>query len=190
GRRDQRSAGPEDQQQRRLQQGSRWTEERPDDPRLRDQQRRPQRPVPVGLPLPENSLTVMCWVLGAGVLAPSTKHSALSTTQSADTIRAVTDEIFMRRALDLAERGRYGVSPNPMVGCVIVRDGTIIGEGWHHRAGEPHAEIEALRTCDARGATMYVTLEPCCHHGRTPPCTNAIRDAGIARVVVAMRDPN
>src|SRR5439155_6668551 len=94
--------------------------------------------------------------------------------------------------LDLAERGRYGVSPNPMVGCVIVRDGSIIGEGWHHRAGEAHAEVEALRNCsgDPRGATMYVTLEPCCHQGRTPPCTNAIREAGIARVVIAMRDPN
>ena len=102
----------------------------------------------------------------------------------------MTDDIFMRRALELAERGRYGVSPNPMVGCVIVRDGTIIGEGWHHRAGEAHAEVDALRKCDARGATMYVTLEPCCHHGRTPPCTEAIREAGVARVVIAMRDPN
>lgn len=98
----------------------------------------------------------------------------------------------MRRALELAQRGLYGVSPNPMVGCVIARDGTIVGEGWHHRAGEAHAEVEALRACteDPRGATMYVTLEPCCHHGRTPPCTTAIRDAGIARVVIAMRDPN
>jgi diaminohydroxyphosphoribosylaminopyrimidine deaminase / 5-amino-6-(5-phosphoribosylamino)uracil reductase len=102
----------------------------------------------------------------------------------------VADDIFMRRALELAERGRYGVSPNPMVGCVIVRDGTIIAEGWHRRAGEAHAEVDALRKCDARGATMYVTLEPCCHTGRTPPCTNAIREAGVARVVIAMRDPN
>ena len=96
----------------------------------------------------------------------------------------------MRRALELAERGRYSVSPNPMVGCVIVRDGNIIGEGWHHRAGEPHAEIEALRQCDARGATMVVTLEPCAHHGRTPPCAEAIIEAGVGSVVVAMRDPN
>jgi diaminohydroxyphosphoribosylaminopyrimidine deaminase/5-amino-6-(5-phosphoribosylamino)uracil reductase len=96
----------------------------------------------------------------------------------------------MRRALDLAARGRYSVSPNPMVGCVIVRDGNVIGEGWHHRAGEPHAEIEALRDCDVRGATMIVTLEPCVHHGRTPPCTDAILNAGIAHVVVAMRDPH
>jgi len=96
----------------------------------------------------------------------------------------------MRRALNLAERGRYSVSPNPMVGCVIVRDGNVIAEGWHRRAGEPHAEIEALRNVDARGATMFVTLEPCTHHGRTPPCVDAIIDAGIARVVIAMCDPH
>jgi diaminohydroxyphosphoribosylaminopyrimidine deaminase/5-amino-6-(5-phosphoribosylamino)uracil reductase len=99
-------------------------------------------------------------------------------------------ESFMRRALDLARRGRFSVSPNPMVGCVIVRDGDVIGEGWHHRAGEPHAEIEALSRCeDARDATMYVTLEPCSHHGRTPPCTDAIVKAGIATVVFAAHDP-
>jgi diaminohydroxyphosphoribosylaminopyrimidine deaminase/5-amino-6-(5-phosphoribosylamino)uracil reductase len=98
---------------------------------------------------------------------------------------------FMRRALFLAEQGRYSVSPNPMVGCVIVRDGSVIAEGWHRRAGEPHAEIEALRACpDPRGATMYVTLEPCAHHGRTPPCAEAVIAAGIAKVVVAMRDPH
>src|SRR5215212_9330025 len=97
----------------------------------------------------------------------------------------------MRRALALAENGRYSTSPNPMVGCVIVRDGNIIAEGWHRRAGEPHAEIEALRNCaEARGATMYVTLEPCAHHGRTGPCADAIVDAGLARVVVAMTDPH
>jgi diaminohydroxyphosphoribosylaminopyrimidine deaminase/5-amino-6-(5-phosphoribosylamino)uracil reductase len=97
----------------------------------------------------------------------------------------------MRRALDLAARGRYSVSPNPMVGCVIVCDGNVIAEGWHRRAGEPHAEIEALRNVDdARGATMFITLEPCNHHGRTPPCADAIVAAGIARVVIAMRDPH
>jgi diaminohydroxyphosphoribosylaminopyrimidine deaminase/5-amino-6-(5-phosphoribosylamino)uracil reductase len=96
----------------------------------------------------------------------------------------------MRRALDLAARGRYSVSPNPMVGCLLVRDGNVIAEGWHHRAGEPHAEIEALRGVDARGATMIVTLEPCNHHGRTPPCADAIIAAGITRVVIAMRDPH
>jgi diaminohydroxyphosphoribosylaminopyrimidine deaminase/5-amino-6-(5-phosphoribosylamino)uracil reductase len=106
----------------------------------------------------------------------------------ATTIASV--EELMRRALDLAERGRYSVSPNPMVGCVIVRDGNVIAEGWHHRAREAHAEIEALRDCDARGATIVVTLEPCAHHGRTPPCVDAIIDAGIAHVVVAMRDPH
>jgi diaminohydroxyphosphoribosylaminopyrimidine deaminase/5-amino-6-(5-phosphoribosylamino)uracil reductase len=97
----------------------------------------------------------------------------------------------MRRALDLAARGRYSVSPNPMVGCVIVRDGNVIAEGWHHRAGEPHAEVEALRNIDdAHGATMFVPLEPCVHHGRTPPCVDAIVAAGVSRVVIAMRDPH
>jgi diaminohydroxyphosphoribosylaminopyrimidine deaminase/5-amino-6-(5-phosphoribosylamino)uracil reductase len=96
----------------------------------------------------------------------------------------------MRRALELAERGRYTVSPNPMVGCLLVRDATVIAEGWHHRAGEPHAEIEALRDVDAHGATMVVTLEPCAHHGRTPPCVDAIIAAGITRVVIAMLDPH
>src|SRR4051812_36145202 len=98
---------------------------------------------------------------------------------------------LMRRALALAERGRFSVSPNPMVGCVLVRDGEVIAEGWHRRAGDAHAEVEALQNCaDPRGATMYVTLEPCAHFGRTPPCTDAIIAAGISRVVIAMRDPH
>jgi diaminohydroxyphosphoribosylaminopyrimidine deaminase/5-amino-6-(5-phosphoribosylamino)uracil reductase len=99
---------------------------------------------------------------------------------------------FMARALELAERGRYTVSPNPMVGCVIVRGGDVIAEGWHERAGGPHAEIVALRnaTTDVRGATMYVTLEPCSHHGRTPPCSDAVIASGISHVVIAMSDPN
>jgi diaminohydroxyphosphoribosylaminopyrimidine deaminase/5-amino-6-(5-phosphoribosylamino)uracil reductase len=97
----------------------------------------------------------------------------------------------MRRALDLAEQGRYSTSPNPMVGCVIVRDGAVIGEGFHRRAGEAHAEIEALRvTGDARGATLYVNLEPCAHHGRTPPCADAVIAAGVTKVVIAMTDPH
>lgn len=97
----------------------------------------------------------------------------------------------MQRALALAEQGRCSVSPNPMVGCVIVRDGVAIAEGWHRRAGEAHAEIEALRHCEnARGATMYVTLEPCSHHGRTPPCVEAVIASGVSRVVIAMSDPN
>jgi diaminohydroxyphosphoribosylaminopyrimidine deaminase/5-amino-6-(5-phosphoribosylamino)uracil reductase len=105
--------------------------------------------------------------------------------------RVVTDEQFMRRALELAERGRYTVSPNPMVGCVIGRDGVVIAEGWHRRAGEAHAEIDALQQCDdPRGATMYVTLEPCSHRGRTGPCADAVIGAGVSRVVVAMEDPN
>jgi diaminohydroxyphosphoribosylaminopyrimidine deaminase / 5-amino-6-(5-phosphoribosylamino)uracil reductase len=103
----------------------------------------------------------------------------------------VTDESFMARALELARNGRYTVSPNPMVGCAIVRDGAVIAEGWHRRAGEAHAEIEALRNCpDPRGATMYVTLEPCSHHGRTPPCAEAVIASGVSRVVVAMEDPH
>lgn len=102
-----------------------------------------------------------------------------------------TDERFMRRALELAEQGRFTTSPNPMVGCVLVKDGAVAGEGFHHRAGEAHAEIEALRACaDPRGATAYVTLEPCAHHGRTGPCADALIEAGVARVVVATRDPN
>jgi diaminohydroxyphosphoribosylaminopyrimidine deaminase / 5-amino-6-(5-phosphoribosylamino)uracil reductase len=103
----------------------------------------------------------------------------------------MNDEALMRRALELAERGRYSVSPNPMVGCVFVRDGVVLAEGWHQRAGEAHAEIEALRNCgDARGATAVVTLEPCVHQGRTPPCVDALIRAGVARVVIATRDPH
>jgi diaminohydroxyphosphoribosylaminopyrimidine deaminase/5-amino-6-(5-phosphoribosylamino)uracil reductase len=97
----------------------------------------------------------------------------------------------MARALQLAERGYYSAKPNPRVGCVLVKDDRIIGEGYHYAAGKPHAEIEALRnTSEPRGATAYVTLEPCCHHGRTPPCANALIEAGIARVVYAVGDPN
>ncbi len=102
------------------------------------------------------------------------------------------DEEYMQRALELAARGLYGTAPNPMVGAVIVRDGRIIGEGWHERYGQLHAERNALKNCsgDPRGATMYVTLEPCCHYGKQPPCTEAIIAAGISRVVVASGDPN
>jgi diaminohydroxyphosphoribosylaminopyrimidine deaminase / 5-amino-6-(5-phosphoribosylamino)uracil reductase len=98
----------------------------------------------------------------------------------------------MRRALELAERGRGRTSPNPMVGAVIVKDGAVIAEGWHGKAGLPHAEIEALREAGgaARGAAMYVNLEPCAHFGQTPPCAPAVADAGIARVVAGMQDPN
>jgi diaminohydroxyphosphoribosylaminopyrimidine deaminase/5-amino-6-(5-phosphoribosylamino)uracil reductase len=98
----------------------------------------------------------------------------------------------MARALRLAERGLYTTTPNPRVGCVIARDGEILGEGFHQRAGEPHAEIHALQRAGARarGATVYVTLEPCTHHGRTPPCVDALVAAGVSRVVAAMQDPN
>ena len=124
-----------------------------------------------------------------------------------------TDHAFMARALQLARRGLYSTSPNPRVGCVIVRDGLVIGEGWHEKAGQPHAEAAALAATDsvpsvsgtprrgqvtvrsdsggaARGATAYVTLEPCSHYGRTPPCADALIAAGVRRVVVAMEDPN
>jgi diaminohydroxyphosphoribosylaminopyrimidine deaminase/5-amino-6-(5-phosphoribosylamino)uracil reductase len=98
----------------------------------------------------------------------------------------------MARAVQLADRGRYTTDPNPRVGCVIVRAGEVVGEGWHRKAGEPHAERLALAAAGeaARGATAYVTLEPCSHHGRTPPCADALIDAGVARVVAAMQDPN
>ena len=98
----------------------------------------------------------------------------------------------MARALRLAERGLYTTQPNPRVGCVIARADEVVGEGWHQRAGEPHAEVFALREAGARaqGATAYVTLEPCAHHGRTPPCADALIAAGIARVVAACTDPN
>ncbi|WP_434627844.1 bifunctional diaminohydroxyphosphoribosylaminopyrimidine deaminase/5-amino-6-(5-phosphoribosylamino)uracil reductase RibD [Pseudomonas sp. Z1-14] len=106
--------------------------------------------------------------------------------------QAVLDAHYMARALELARRGHYSTHPNPRVGCVIVRDGVVVGEGWHIRAGEPHAEVHALRAAadKARGATAYVTLEPCSHHGRTPPCADALVNAGVARVVAAMQDPN
>lgn len=99
---------------------------------------------------------------------------------------------MMSRALKLAKRGIYTTAPNPNVGCVIVRDGEVVGEGHHHRAGEPHAEVHAMRMAGdkAEGATAYVTLEPCSHYGRTPPCAQGLIKAKVARVVCAMEDPN
>jgi diaminohydroxyphosphoribosylaminopyrimidine deaminase/5-amino-6-(5-phosphoribosylamino)uracil reductase len=102
------------------------------------------------------------------------------------------ESVRMARALELAARGLYTTDPNPRVGCVLVRDGEVVGEGWHARAGEPHAEVMALRAAAgrARGAVAYVTLEPCCHTGRTPPCADALIAAGITHVVCATVDPN
>jgi diaminohydroxyphosphoribosylaminopyrimidine deaminase/5-amino-6-(5-phosphoribosylamino)uracil reductase len=102
------------------------------------------------------------------------------------------DRRHMARALELAERGLYTTTPNPRVGCVIVRDGEVAGEGWHERAGAAHAEVNALAQAGqrARGATAYVSLEPCAHQGRTGPCTQALIEAGVARVVAALQDPN
>jgi diaminohydroxyphosphoribosylaminopyrimidine deaminase/5-amino-6-(5-phosphoribosylamino)uracil reductase len=101
------------------------------------------------------------------------------------------DDAYMARALELAERGRGFVEPNPLVGAVVVRDGRIVGEGFHQRYGEAHAEVNALAAAGekARGATVYVTLEPCCHHGKTPPCTDALLAAGVVRVAAALTDP-
>ena len=106
---------------------------------------------------------------------------------------SVADHEHMARALQLAALGRYSTAPNPAVGCVLTDPaGHVVGEGWHRRAGEPHAEIHALRASQGRerGGTVYVTLEPCAHHGRTPPCVDAVLAAAPARVVVAMEDPN
>jgi len=102
------------------------------------------------------------------------------------------DRSAMQRALELAARALNSTDPNPRVGCVIAREGRIVGEGWHERAGEPHAEVAALRAAGPRaeGASVYVTLEPCSHYGRTPPCVEALRAAGVARVVYATADPN
>ncbi len=106
--------------------------------------------------------------------------------------KKMIDQTYMAQALQLAQQGLYSTHPNPRVGCVIVKNGVVVGQGWHQCAGEPHAEVHALREAgtQAKGATAYVTLEPCSHHGRTPPCANALVSAGVARVVTAMQDPN
>jgi diaminohydroxyphosphoribosylaminopyrimidine deaminase / 5-amino-6-(5-phosphoribosylamino)uracil reductase len=114
------------------------------------------------------------------------------TTGSSGLSSRMTDEALLGRALELAERGRGTTAPNPVVGAVLVTGGEVIAEGWHERAGGPHAEIVALEAAGerARGATLFVTLEPCAHHGRTPPCADALVAAGVARVVAAVEDPN
>lgn len=121
--------------------------------------------------------------------AKSTQHLNMNESTS----NLPPDDLFwMRRAIELARLGQYSTKPNPNVGCVIVKDAQLLGEGYHPRAGQPHAEVFALRQAgeQARGATAYVTLEPCAHYGRTPPCAKALVDAGVAKVVVACPDPN
>jgi diaminohydroxyphosphoribosylaminopyrimidine deaminase/5-amino-6-(5-phosphoribosylamino)uracil reductase len=104
----------------------------------------------------------------------------------------MNDVLYMAKAIQLAQQGLYTTQPNPRVGCVVVKDGHIVGEGFHARAGQPHAEVFALRQAgaQAQGATAYVTLEPCAHYGKTPPCANALVQAGVARVVMASLDSN
>jgi len=121
--------------------------------------------------------------MGTGAGAPGMSSMAQGFTSQ--------DEVWMRRALALAARGQGRVEPNPMVGCVLVRNGRVVGEGYHRRFGGPHAEVNALSAAgvQARGATVYVTLEPCCHFGKTPPCTDALVAAGSRKVIAAMRDP-
>jgi diaminohydroxyphosphoribosylaminopyrimidine deaminase/5-amino-6-(5-phosphoribosylamino)uracil reductase len=127
----------------------------------------------------------------SNTVIPSTPPSIGEPSPSSSQA-GLNDQYYMAHALRLAERGLWSTDPNPRTGCVIVRDGEIVGEGWHQVAGEPHAEIHALQMAKekAKGATGYVTLEPCCHYGRTPPCTEALINAGISRIVVATTDPN
>src|SRR5262245_5874160 len=122
----------------------------------------------------------------------ASRTSTGPTIGSSASSRRMSDVAWLERALELAERGRGTTAPNPVVGAVLVRDGEVVGEGWHERAGGPHAEVVALEAAGehARGATRFVTLEPCAHHGRTPPCANALVEAGVSRVVAAVGDPN
>src|SRR6185437_2136784 len=122
----------------------------------------------------------------------SANSSAAFAPTPTATIEAMNDAPFMRAALNLARRGLGTVWPNPAVGCVIVRDGEVVGRGWTQSGGRPHAETEALARAGAaaKGATAYVTLEPCCHHGRTPPCSDALIAAGVRQVVAAVEDPD
>lgn len=125
-------------------------------------------------------------------IASESKIPPLTDEQGSEKNETFSDHYYMAYALQLAERGLWTTAPNPRVGCVIVQAGQIVGEGWHQIAGEPHAEIHALQMAKekAKGATCYVTLEPCCHHGKTPPCTDALIKAGVTRVVIAVTDPN
>src|SRR5262249_26770088 len=130
-----------------------------------------------------NSQTSVPYVRANSQAARSAGHRAVTMNAN--------DQLWMQRALQLAEQGRGHVEPNPLVGALIVRNGNIVGAGWHEKFGEPHAEINAITAAgdSAEDATLYVTLEPCCHQGKTPPCTDAIIRAGITRVVAALEDP-
>ena len=141
-----------------------------------------------GTLLPEHDNKIKCSGISYENAANAHRNAAKPNGNAAGT----RDESFMRLVLTLAEKGMGHTSPNPMVGSVIVKDGRIIGQGYHKRYGEPHAERNALASCteDPSGATMYVTLEPCCHYGKQPPCTDAIISAGISRVVTGSGDPN
>ena len=144
------------------------------------------------MPPEENSSGGIFVLANCVVFAWSTTSTCQDGIEQNGIVMNDIDESYMREALRIAEHARGRTSPNPLVGAVIVREGTIIASGWHRAAGEPHAEIHALRMAGelARGATLYVTLEPCAHHGRTPPCVEAVIAAGIARVVIALSDPN
>ncbi len=127
----------------------------------------------------------------------SGKRKTKETEEGLESIKLVTEQVktfepYMQRAIDLAEQARGKTSPNPMVGAVIIKGGRIVGEGFHEKAGQPHAEINALKEAgtEARGSTMVITLEPCNHYGRTPPCTAALVEAGVSRVIVGLMDPN
>ena len=122
------------------------------------------------------------------MMSPLELKPAFMTNLSQD----AKDHLYMSEALRLAKKGVFTAQPNPRVGCVLVKNDEVIGRGWHRKAGEPHAEVYAIKQAGllAKGATAYVTLEPCSHFGKTPPCANALIEAGVARVVTAMQDPN
>src|SRR5262249_17539435 len=128
----------------------------------------------------------------AGTALAAERQDRPGILSTAMTVTTDTDSLHLARAIELARRGVGAVKPNPAVGPVVARDGEVLGEGWHERFRSPHAELNAIEACgmaDLTGATLYISLEPCCHEGKTPPCTDAIVQAGITRVVVGSDDP-